>query len=414
MSEKRRAVITGLGAVASLGTEIPALWQNLLQKKSGIGLISKFNASDYTCQIAGEVKNFDPTGIIDAKDLRRLDLFSQYALVAASNALKDANFELAKEDMTRFGVILGSGMGGMTEVEAQQIVIREKGPRRVSPFFIPKVMINAISAEVSIRYGFQGVNFVTSSACSSSGHAIGQALRTIQYGDADVIVTGGSEAIITPLSIAGFCSIRAMSQRNDAPEKASRPFDKDRDGFVMGEGSGILILEEYEHAKKRGAKIYAELRGYGANGDAFHITAPSATGEGAMRVMKLALQDGCVNPEEIQYINAHGTSTLPNDKIETLAIKKLFESHSYKIPISSTKSMLGHLLGAAGAIEAVVTALTVSNNQIHATANYETKDPECDLDYVGGDAREVVVKYALSNSFGFGGHNVCLLFAKLQ
>ncbi len=414
MCAKRRAVITGLGAVTCLGPTVKTNWDRLLAKQSGISTISKFNAAEYACQIAGEIKNFDTTGYIEANDVRRYDLFTQYALVAASDAIQDAGFELAKEDLTKFGVILGSGMGGMTEVEAQEIVIREKGPRRVSPFFVPKLMINAIGAEISIRYGFQGPNFITASACASSAHAIAQALRAIQYGEADVMITGGSEAVITPLSIAGFCSARALSCRNDAPDKASRPFDKERDGFVMGEGSAILILEELEHALRRGAKIYAELLGFGATADAFHITQPSATGDGAIRAMKAALQDGKVNATDISYINAHGTSTIPNDKIETLAIKTLFQEKAYAIPISSTKSMIGHLLGAAGAIEAVVTALSVFHNQIHATANYENKDPECDLDYVGGDARQINVQYALSNSFGFGGHNVCLLFAKFS
>lgn len=413
MRNQRRVVVTGLGVVTSLGTEIPILWSNLLTKKSGISTITKFNAADYTCQIAGEIKNFDPAPILDAKDVRRLDIFAQYAMFAAAKAIQDSGLELSKEDSTRIGVILGSGMGGMTEVESGEILIREKGPRRVSPFFIPKVMINAIAGEVSIRYGMQGPNFVTSSACASSTHAIGQAFRTIQYGEADMIVSGGAEAIITPLTIAGFCSARALSQRNQTPEKASRPFDKDRDGFVMGEGGAILILEELEHAKKRGAKIYAELCGYGATADATHITAPSPIGEGAIRAMKLAIQNAEVNLDQVGYINAHGTSTQLNDKTETLAIKNLFGSSAYQIPISSTKSMLGHLIGAAGAVEAVVTVLSIFHQQIHPTANYETKDPECDLDYVGGDAREIKLQYALSNSFGFGGHNGCLLFGSL-
>lgn len=411
--QKRRIVVTGLGVVTSLGTDVNNVWNSLLAKKNGIGLITKFNATDYSCQIAGEVKNFDPSPILDVKDVRRLDLFSQYAMFAATKAIQDSGLDISKEDPNRLGVILGSGMGGMTEVETGQVIIREKGPRRVSPFFIPKVMINAIAAEVSIRYGLQGPNFVVSSACASSAHAIGQALRAIQYYDADVVVSGGAEAIITPLSIAGFCSARALSQNNKNPEKACRPFDKNRDGFVMGEGGAILVLEELEHARKRGAKIYAELCGYGATADATHITAPSPAGEGAVKAMKLAIQDANVKPDQIGYINAHGTSTQLNDRIETIAIKTVFGTQAYQIPISSTKSMVGHLLGAAGAVEAVATVLSLFHQQIHPTANYETKDPDCDLDYVGGDARQIKLQYALSNSFGFGGHNGCLLFGQL-
>lgn len=410
MTCKRRVAITGLGAITSLGSEVEDIWKNLLTKKSGISPITKFDTSAYSTQIAGEIKNFDPSCFISKKDLYRLDIFSQYALFAAEKAIQDTQFSLDKEDLTKFGVILGSGMGGINEIESQADVMKEKGPRRVSAFSVPRLMINAIAAEISIKYGFLGPNFITASACSSSAHAIGQALRAIQYNEADVVITGGSEAVITPLSIAGFCSARALSQRNHDPEKASRPFDKNRDGFVMGEGSAILVLEEMERAKARGAKIYAEIKGFGTTADAYHITQPSPEGEGAKRVIEIALKDAQICKEDVHYINAHGTSTQQNDKIETLAIKKVFQERAYHIPISSTKSMLGHLLGAAGAVEAMVTAMSILKQQIHPTANYETPDPECDLDYVPETAREIRLGCAISNSFGFGGHNVCLVF----
>lgn len=409
---KRRAVITGLGAVTSLGSNLTEIWQNLLAKKSGISKITRFPAENHLCQIAGEIKNFDPGSIISKRDIHRLDLVSQYALVAAVKAVEESGLDATKEDLAKIGVILGCGMGGMTEVEEQEEVIRQKGPRRVTPFFVPKIMINALSAEISIKYGFRGPNFITASACSSSAQAIAQALRAIQYEEADVVVTGGAEAVITPLSIAGFCAARALSQRNDEPEKASRPFDKNRDGFVMGEGAAILIVEEREHALKRGAKIYGEVKGFGSTADAFHITSPSPGGEGAAKAMENALKDAGIPQEAVNYINAHGTSTLQNDKIETLAIKQVFGERAKSIPISSTKSMLGHLLGGAGAIEALVTVMSIFQGEIHPTANYETPDEDCDLDYVPGDARATKVEYALSNSFGFGGHNVCLAFGK--
>ncbi|NUM34690.1 MAG: beta-ketoacyl-ACP synthase II [Candidatus Brocadiae bacterium] len=414
MIGKRRVVITGLGAVTSLGVEVEEIWKNLLAQKSGISNITRFDASAYSAQIAGEIKNFDPSCSISKKDIYRLDLFSQYALCAADKAIQDTQFSLEKEDLTRFGVILGCGMGGMNEIEAQSDVMKQKGPKRVSAFSVPRLMINAISAEISIKYGLLGPNFITASACSSSAQAIGQALRSIQYNEADVVVTGGAEAVITPLSIAGFCSARALSQRNQEPQRASRPFDKERDGFVMGEGSAILVLEEWERAKARGAKIYAEIKGFGSTADAYHITQPSPEGQGAIRAIELALKDAQVSKEDVHYINAHGTSTLQNDKIETYAIKKVFQDQAYHIPVSSTKSMLGHLLGAAGAIEALVTTMSIFKQQIHSTANYENPDPECDLDYVAKNAREIKLGCALSNSFGFGGHNVCLVFCDIE
>lgn len=409
---KRRVVITGVGAVCSLGYEIQEIWQKLLNKESGVSQITKFNPEKFMTQIAAEVKTF-PTDCIEARDLRRLDLFSQYALVAANKAIKDAKLEIKEGEEERVGVILGSGMGGMTEVQAQQNVIKEKGPRRIPPYFVPKLMINAASAEICIRHGFKGVSYTTSSACSSSAHAIGNALKSIQYDEMDIVISGGSEAVITELAIAGFASARALSKRNDEPEKACRPFDKTRDGFVMGEGSGILVLEEYERAKARGAHIYAELIGVGWNTDAHHITQPSPEGIGALKAMELALKNANINPDMIDYINAHGTSTPQNDKTETKAIKSLLGEKAYKIPISSSKSMIGHMLGAAGGMEAIITAKSIDEQTVHATANYETPDPECDLDYVVSDARKTEINYALSNSFGFGGHNVCLVFAKI-
>lgn len=411
---RRRVAVTGLGCVTSLGCEVEVLWQNLLAQKSGISRITRFDTTGYYCQIAGEIRQFDPLVCIPQRDVARLDLFSQYGLVSAHHAMRMANLPIEQEDRSRMGVIIGCGMGGMTDIEAHEEVIRQKGAGRVSPFFIPKVMINAVAGEISIRHGLQGPAFVVASACASSAQAILCALRSIQYGETDVMVTGGAEAIITPLTIAGFCANRALSHRNEQPEKASRPFDNERDGFVMGEGAAVLVLEEMEHARKRGATIHAELVGGAANADAHHITLPDPEVKNITKVMQAALQDSRLNTADIGYINAHGTSTKPNDRAETLAIKRVFGDHARKIPISSTKSMLGHPIGAAGAVEAVVTVLTVSRNQIHATANYEFPDPECDLDYVPNQARETPVNYALSNSFGFGGHNVCLVFGKAR
>ena len=410
---KRRIVITGLGAVTSLGCDVDQIWQNLLDKKSGITKITKFDASKFASQIAGEVKNFDPSIYVNKMDLRRLDLFSQYAIFAAEKAMRNSNIELSREDLTKFGTILGSGMGGVTEIAKSEDIIRTKGPRRISPFFVPKIMINAISAQISMRFGLKGPSFVTAAACSSSGIAIEQAYKAIKYEEADIMITGGSEAVIIPLSIAGFCSARALSKRNDSPQTASRPFDKERDGFVIGEGSGILVLEEFERAKKRGANIYGELKGVASNSDAYHITQPSQDAEGVINCMKAALKNAKIDPQQITYINAHGTSTAQNDKIETLAIKKVFDKYAYNIPISSTKSMIGHSLGATSAIEAIVTVLSIYKNQIHSTANYENFDEECDLDYVPKEAREIKNNYALSNSFAFGGHNVTLVFGKI-
>ena len=413
-NNRRRVVITGLGCVTSLGQDIAQVWQNLLTSKSGISKITRFNPESITCHIAGEVKHFDPAAAIPPRDLARLDLFTQYGLVAAHHAVHDAGLIFSQEEATRAGVIVGSGMGGMHEIDNAEALIRQKGIQRISPFFIPKVMINAIAGEISIRHGLHGPAYVVASACASSSQAICCALRSIQYGECDVVVAGGAEAIITPLTMAGFCAARALSQRNDAPEKASRPFDRERDGFVMGEGAAMLILEDLERAKARGAKIYAELVGAASNADAYHITLPDPEVKNISRVMAMAIKDSQLNLDDISYINAHGTSTKPNDRAETLAIKKVFGDGAKRLAISSTKSLLGHMIGAAGAIEAAVTALTIFHDQIHPTANYEFPDPECDLDYVPREARQTKVNYALSNSFGFGGHNVCLAFGKLR
>lgn len=408
---KRRVAITGLGSITPLGQQTTELWENLLAGKSGIGRITRFDPSEYACQIAGEIKDFDPSPFIDKRDLRRMDLFTQYAIVAAEEAVKDAGISVQQEDPGRIGVVIGSGMGGMTEVEEQVDVLHKKGPRKVDTFFIPKLMINAVSAQLSIRYGFKGPNFVVSAACASGAVALTQALRMIQYGEADAVLCGGSEAVIVPMSIAGFCSLHALSQHNAEPQKASRPFDKERDGFVMGEGAGILVLEEMERAKKRGAKIYAEFAGAALNGDAYHITQPEI--ENITKVMQMALQDAGASPEDIDYVNAHGTSTKQNDSSETKAIRNAFGTWASKLSISSTKSMIGHLIGGAGAVEAIVSALSVYKNAVHPTLNYEIPDPECDLDYVPQNARQLIVRKAISNSFGFGGHNVSLVFSKV-
>ncbi len=408
----RRVVVTGVGAITPLGNSVEEFWENLIQGKSGVGYITQFNPDDFgiNVKIAAEVKDFDPKNYIDPKDAKRMSVYVQYAFAAAKEAMKDSGIELDQIDHTRAGVIIGTGIGGLRDIEAQHSVILEKGARRVSPFFIPSGISNIASGYVSIEYGFKGPNTCVVTACATGTHAIGDAFKIIQRGDADIMIAGGSEAAITPLGVAGFASMKALSTRNDEPEKASRPFDAERDGFVMGEGAGIVILEELEHAKRRGAKIYAEVLGYGMTGDAYHITAPCADADGAKRVIQMALNDGRINPPEVDYINAHGTSTPLNDKVETLAIKEVFGKHAYELKISSIKSMIGHLLGAAGAVEAVATVKTIETGIIPPTINYEHPDPECDLDYVPNKAIEYPVKIAISNSFGFGGTNACLAF----
>jgi 3-oxoacyl-[acyl-carrier-protein] synthase II len=398
--------------VTPIGIGKEVFWDSLKNGRSGAGRLTLFDATDYPSQIDAEVKNFVAENYIDKKTIRRMDRFTQYAYAAADMAIRDAGLDQAKLDMDRVGVIVGSGIGGLSTIEEEYTTLKERGARRVSPFLIPKLITNMAPGEIAIRWGFTGPNYAVSSACATSNHAIGDALRTLRYGDADVIVAGGSEAAITPLGFAGFCSARALSTRNDAPEKASRPFDKNRDGFVMGEGAGIVVLETLEHAQARGATIYAELSGYGATDDAYHITSPNPEGTAAARAMQRALVDADVRPDQIQYVNAHGTSTGLNDKTETRALKIVFGDHARKLAISSTKSMTGHLLGAAGVVELVATILCMQHSLAHPTINYETPDPECDLDYVPNKARPMAIDFALSNSLGFGGHNAVLVVKK--
>lgn len=410
----RRVVITGYGVISPIGIGIDDFWNSLVSGKSGISRVSSFDASQFSTQICAEVKNFQPEKYIDKKKIRKMDRFSQLAFAAAKIAIEDAKLDMEKEDPFRVGVIVGSGIGGLSTVAAEHKVLLEKGPRRVSPFMIPMLITNIAAGEIAIAYNIQGPNYSLSSACATSNHTVGDALRLIHYGDADVIIAGGSEAAVTPLGLAGFCSARALSTRNGDPEHASRPFDKERDGFVMGEGAGIVILESLDHALSRGASIRAELIGYGATNDAYHITAPSPDGKSAARAISNALADGGVKPQEVDYINAHGTSTPLNDKVETLAIKKVFGDYAYKIPVSSNKSMIGHLLGAAGVVELIATILSMEKEMIPPTINYEFPDPECDLDYVPNKARPKKINIALSNSLGFGGHNATLVIRKYR
>lgn len=406
-----RVVITGIGAITPIGNSIDELWDSLINGRSGIDKVTRFDVSSYPTKLAAEVKDFEPTEYIDKKEAKRMDRFTQFALASAKMALIDSGLDLEKEDLDRIGVIYGSGIGGIETLENQQNILKEKGPGRVSPFFVPMMIADMAAGLISITFGLKGHNETIVNACASSTNAIGDAFKVIERGDADVIVTGGSEAAITPLAIAGFCSMKAMST-NDDPKTACRPFDANRDGFIMGEGSATLILESLEHALNRGAHIYGEIVGYGATADAYHITAPAPEGAGAARAMKLALKDADIIPEDIDYINAHGTSTEYNDKYETMAIKNVFGQHAYKLKVSSTKSMTGHMLGASGAVEAVATVLAIKNGIVPPTINYETPDPECDLDYVPNKALEMEINYALSNSFGFGGHNATLVFKK--
>jgi 3-oxoacyl-[acyl-carrier-protein] synthase II len=414
----RRVAITGLGTVNALGMSVPETFPRILAGESGVGLIENFDTTDLAAKIGGMVK-WEPSEFgFGSPDLRKLDPFTLWALVASDEALRDAGLEgiadRPEEFRQRCGTIVATGIGGIMGIIEQHDVLKERGARRVSPHFIPRIMSNAVSGQVAIRHGLQGTAFTTSSACASSGHAIGMAWRAIQWGDADVVVTGGSESAVTPLSVAGFASAKALSTRNDDPQAASRPFDKDRDGFVMGEGCGMLVLEELEHARARGARIYAEVKGYGSTDDAFHITAPKEDGAGPARAFDEALRHAKLNPEDVQYVNAHGTSTAYNDAIETRALKRTFGDHAHKLAVSSTKSMIGHLLGAASAVELVYTALAVHTGQVHPTRNYTTPDPDCDLDYVPGAARQMEVRNALCNSLGFGGHNVSICIGKVD
>ncbi|MFA6185592.1 MAG: beta-ketoacyl-ACP synthase II [Phycisphaerae bacterium] len=412
---KRRVVITGLGAATPLGDSVEVLFDLLCKGKSGVSNIESFDTTNFSVHFAGEIKDFDISKYVDVREGKRMDRFTQLAVGSAVNAMKDSGIDTAKVNLDRCGVIVGSGIGGIQEIEQQHIRLLNKGPRSVSPFTVPKLMGNAACGTISMMYGFAGVNYCVVTACASATHSIGEAFYSILNDRCDVVITGGSEAAVSPVGLSSFCALRSLSTRNDAPQLASRPFDIARDGFVMAEGAGVIILEEYEHAKKRGAKIYAELLGYGATGDANHITAPLADGAGAAKAMKLALKQAGIANEKIDYINAHGTSTELNDVAETTAIRNVFGQHAYKLSISSTKSMLGHSLGASGAIELVATCKMMESSIIHPTINLDKVDPACDdkLDFVPKVAKERKVNYALSNSFGFGGHNACLVVGKI-
>ena len=411
---KRRVVVTGLGAVTPLGVGAEKTWKALCAGKSGIGRISRFDTTNFQTKIAGEVKDFDPEDFLDKKQVRRMDSFVHYCMASTIMAMEDSKLEVANQDAERIGVLIGTGLGGLPTLEKNHTLLMEGGPKKISPFFIPMMIANMAPGQIAIHFGIKGPNTCVVTACAAGSHAIGDSYKVIQRGDADIMVTGGTEATITPLNIGGFNAMKAISTNNDQPEKASRPFDKNRDGFVPAEGAGTIILEELELALKRGANIYAEIVGYGLTGDAFHMTAPDPQGSGAARCMKMALLDANISPHEVDYINAHGTSTPLNDTIETIAIKTVFNEHSKKVPVSSTKSMTGHLLGAAGGVEAVFTILSIRDGIIPPTINYETPDPDCDLDYVPNVARKADVKIAVSNSFGFGGTNATLVFKRFE
>lgn len=409
---RRRVVVTGLGACTSLGLTFEATWKGLLEGRSGVTRIRRFDPEGYRTTFAAQVPEFDAEERLGLKANRKLDLFTQMTMIAAEECMADSAIDLDATDRERFGAIMGTGIGGIMSIEDHHLMMLEKGPRRASPHFIPKMMPNAMSGQISIRYGLEGTNFATSSACASAGHALGIALRTIQYGEADLILSGGSEAPVSPQSVAAFAAMKAMSTRNDDPEAASRPFDKDRDGFVMGEGSSVLLLEEREHALARGAKILAEFAGFGSTADAFHITQPREDAAGPTRAIRMALKDGGITPDQVQYVNAHGTSTYYNDLVETKALHNVFEDHAHKLAVSSTKSMVGHLLGGSAAIEAAAVCRSISERRVHQTKNHIVAGEGCDLDYVPGETRPLEISHAISNSLGFGGHNVCLMFSK--
>ncbi len=408
----RRVVVSGIGLVTPIGNTLEETWKALMEGSSGVRPITRFDASGFASRFAAEVKGYSPQDFLEKKDIRRMDLFLQYAIGAATMAVEGSGLKVEGIDSERFGVIIGSGIGGIATIEEQHWRLINGGPGRISPFFVPMMISNIASGQVSMRFGAKGPNYSTVSACASGSHAIGDAFRWIKYGDADVIIAGGAEAAITPMSIGGFCAMKALSTRNDDPAHASRPFERDRDGFVLGEGSGVVILEELEHARRRGANILAEVVGYGMTADAYHITAPAPDGEGAIRAMMLSLQEAGVEPSDVDYINAHGTSTVLNDRLETIAVKRVFGDHASRLMISSTKSMTGHLLGAAGGVEFAITALAIARGWVPPTINYEHPDPECDLDYVANEAREAEIICAISNSFGFGGQNACLTLKK--
>ena len=409
---RRRVVVTGLGLVTPLGTGVEKNWRALLEGRSGIALVSRFDVSDFPTRIAGEVKDFVPEEFIDKKDVKKMDPFIQYAVAAAKMAMDEAKLPISAENEDMVGTIVGVGIGGLTSIEEYHKLFLETRLKKVSPFFIPKLIANLAPGQISIRYGAKGICYTPTSACSSGAHAIGEAFRLIRLGEQDAVIAGGAESALTPLGLGGFIALKAVSSRNDEPERASRPFDRHRDGFVMSDGAGILVLEEMEQAKRRGAKIYAEVIGYGANADAYHMTAPSPEGEGAMRCMRMALRSAGLSPLEVDYINAHGTSTPYNDATETIAIKRVFGEHAARLAVSSTKSMTGHLLGAAGGVEGVYSVLALKHGMLPPTINYEEPDPECDLDYVPNIARQVPIRVAMSNSFGFGGTNACIVFRK--
>ena len=410
----KRIVITGQGIISPIGNTVKDFWEGNCSGKNGVGPITNFDASEYTSQIAAQVNDFDPKKYMAPKDIRRSARFCQMAIAASKQAVSDSGLQIDKEDPYRMGVFVGSGIGGLDIIEQQYKVLLDKGPNRMSVFTIPMLISNMAAGLVSIEFGFKGPNLAIVTACATGSHSIGEAFHTIKNGEADVMLAGGTEACIIPTGIGGFCACKALSTRNDEPKKASRPFDKERNGFVMGEGAAVMMLESLEHAKARGANIYAELIGYGANGDAYHMTAPSPNGDAATRCMQLSLDSAKINPNEIDYINAHGTSTLLNDKYETAAIKRVFGDRAYKIPISSTKSMTGHLLGAAGTAELIACVLAINNSVVPPTINYEFPDPDCDLDYVPNTAREMEINMALSNSLGFGGHNATLVVKKFN
>lgn len=411
---KRRVVVTGVGLVTPCGIGIDNVWNNILNGQSGIGPITRFDITQFDTKFAGEIKEFTPEDYIQPKEVKKMDLFIQYAIAAAQIAVNDAGLDMGREDSERVGVVVGTGLGGLPTIEKYHSVLMERGPGRITPFFIPMLIANEAPGHIAIQHGFKGPNLCIVTACATGAHSIGEACRIIQYGDADVMVAGGSEANLTPLTVGGFNAMKALSTRNDDPLKASRPFERDRDGFVVAEGSGIVILEELEHATKRGAKIYAEMAGYGYNGDAYHITAPCPDGDGFIRCIRMALKDALLSPDDVDYINAHGTSTKLNDFIETLSIKEVFKEKAYKTPVSSTKSMTGHLLGAAGAIEAIFSVLSIRDQVCPPTINYENPDPECDLDYVPNTARAHAINVVLSNAFGFGGTNSALVFRRFK
>jgi len=406
---RRRVVMTGIGLLTPLGLDRESSWRALLAGKSGIGTITRFDASNHSCRIAGEVRGFDPLSAMDRKDVRKMDPFTHYAVAAAREALEDSGYEISAANAEGIGVYIGSGIGGLQLLETQHQALIDRGPRRVSPFFIPGMILNMGTGQVSILLGAKGPNLACATACATGTHAIGESARLIRDGYAEAMITGGAEAVITPLAVAGFCSMKALSTRNDEPEKASRPFDAGRDGFVMGEGAGIVILEEREAALARGANVYAEVVGYGLSGDAYHISAPSEDGDGPIRSMRLALADGGIEPSEVDYINAHGTSTPAGDRIEVMAVREIFGAHADKLVCSSTKSMTGHLLGAAGGVEAAITALTIRDGKIPPTINHDDPDPECNIDCAPNESRDQSVSLALSNSFGFGGTNATII-----